>query len=57
MAALTGLKAFHSLNARMKRVSLRRSVAPTPRLTLWVPVALAFGLGSFWLGLLALIRL
>ncbi|MFN6008110.1 MAG: hypothetical protein ACK47C_19175 [Paracoccaceae bacterium] len=41
----------------MKRVSLKRSPAPTPRLTLWVPVALASGLSLFWLGLLALIRL
>lgn len=41
----------------MKRVSLRRSVAPTPRLTLWVPVSLALGLSLFWLGVLALIRL
>jgi hypothetical protein len=40
----------------MKRVSLRRFVAPTPRLTLWVPFTLAIGLGVFWLGLLALIR-
>ena len=41
----------------MKRVSLKRSPAPTPRLTLWVPVTLASGLSLFWLGLLALIRL
>jgi hypothetical protein len=41
----------------MKRVSLKRSPAPTPRLTLWVPVMLACGLSLFWLGLLALIRL
>jgi hypothetical protein len=41
----------------MKRISLRKSVAPTPRLTLWVPVALTLALSFFWLGLLALIRL
>ncbi len=41
----------------MKRISLKRSPAPTPRLTLWVPVVLASGLSLFWLGLLALIRL
>jgi hypothetical protein len=41
----------------MKPVSLRKSVAPTPRLTLWVPVALAVALCLLWLGLLALIRL
>jgi hypothetical protein len=40
----------------MKRVSLKRTPAPTPRLTLWVPVVLAGGLSLFWLGLLALIR-
>jgi hypothetical protein len=41
----------------MKRVSLRKTIAPTPRLTLWVPVILALGHSLFWLGLLALIRL
>lgn len=41
----------------MKPVSLRKSPAPTPRLTLWVPLSLALGLSLFWLGLLALIRL
>lgn len=45
------------LIATMKRVSLRRSIAPTPRLTLWVPVILASALSLFWLGLVALIRL
>jgi hypothetical protein len=40
----------------MKRVSLRKTMAPTPRLTLWVPVILALGLSLFWLGLVALIH-
>jgi hypothetical protein len=38
----------------MKRTSLRRLPAPTPRLTLWVPVLVALPLCLFWLGLLAL---
>jgi hypothetical protein len=46
-----------SLIGSMKRVSLRKSVAPTPRLTLWAPIALASGLSLFWLGVLALISL
>ncbi|HEY6919456.1 MAG TPA: hypothetical protein VI412_09345 [Tabrizicola sp.] len=41
----------------MKRTALRKDLAPTPRLTLWVPMAIALALGLFWLGLLALIRL
>jgi len=41
----------------MKRVSLRRTLAPTPRLTLWVPAAIGLALSLLWLGLLALIRL
>ena len=41
----------------MKNVSLRKALAPTPRLTLWVPVILAAALSLFWLGLLALIQL
>lgn len=41
----------------MKQVSLKRLPAPTPRLTLWVPVILAGALCLFWLGLFALIRL
>ncbi|MCC6517849.1 MAG: hypothetical protein IT543_03285 [Tabrizicola sp.] len=41
----------------MKPVSLRISIAPTPRFTLWVPVVLACALCLLWLGLLALIRL
>jgi hypothetical protein len=45
------------LIAGMKPVSLRKSIAPTPRFTLWVPVAVAAALSLFWLGLLALIRL
>jgi len=43
--------------ADMKPISLRKVPAPTPRLTLWVPVMVAMGLSLFWLGLLALIRL
>lgn len=38
----------------MKRVSLRQTPAPTPRLTLWVPVILTGLLSLFWLGLVAL---
>ncbi|MDZ4088748.1 MAG: hypothetical protein U1E69_18310 [Tabrizicola sp.] len=41
----------------MKRVSLRKTPAPTPRLTLWVPASIALALSFAWLGLLALIRL
>ncbi|MDP3195815.1 hypothetical protein [Tabrizicola sp.] len=41
----------------MKRVTLRTTPAPTPRLTLWVPALIALALSLFWLGLLALIRL
>lgn len=41
----------------MKPVSLRKFQAPTPRYTLWVPVLISGFLCSFWLGLLALIRL
>jgi hypothetical protein len=40
----------------MKRVHLRHTPAPTPRLTLWVPVIAALALCLFWLGLLALIQ-
>jgi len=40
----------------MKAVSLRKSIAPTPRLTLWVPAALTVSLCLLWLGILALIR-
>jgi hypothetical protein len=39
----------------MKPVSLRISVAPTPRLTLWVPILLTGALGLVWLALVALI--
>jgi hypothetical protein len=46
-----------SLIRTMKPVSLRRTIAPTPRLTLWVPVAAAVALSLFWLGVLALIRI
>lgn len=38
----------------MKPVSLRKSPAPAPRLTLWVPALLAALLGLLWLCLLAL---
>jgi hypothetical protein len=41
----------------MKNTSLRKSLAPTHRLTFWVPVTVAVALSLFWLGLLALIRL
>lgn len=41
----------------MKPVSLRKTSAPTPRLTLWVPAAIALALSLVWLALLALIRL
>jgi hypothetical protein len=57
MAALTPRKAFRAVNGSMKHVSLKRSPAPTPRLTLWVPVVLATALSLFWLGIVALIRL
>ena len=40
----------------MKRVSLKRNAAPTPRLTLWVPVLLALGLSLVWLTLVALVQ-
>jgi beta-lactamase regulating signal transducer with metallopeptidase domain len=40
----------------MKRVSLRRTIAPTPRYTLWVPVIVALLLSLFWLGLVALVQ-
>jgi len=38
----------------MKRVSVPKHLAPTPRLTLWVPVMIAGALILFWLGLMAL---
>ena len=41
----------------MKPVSLRKSLAPTPRYTLWVPVLISGFLCIFWLGLLALMQL
>ncbi|MGL4235216.1 hypothetical protein [Tabrizicola sp.] len=41
----------------MKRAPLRKTPAPTPRLTLWVPVLMALGLCLLWLAVLALIRL
>jgi hypothetical protein len=39
----------------MKRVSLRKTQAPTPRMTLWVPAIVALGLSLAWLVLLALV--
>ena len=39
---------------RMKRLSLRKTTAPTPRLTLWVPVILGGLFSLIWFGLLAL---
>ncbi|MCX7289332.1 MAG: hypothetical protein NTW20_17805 [Rhodobacterales bacterium] len=44
------------LISAMKRVSLRKSPAPAPRYTLWVPVILAVALCLVWLGLLALFQ-
>ena len=44
------------LITRMKRVSIRKTTAPTPRLTLWVPVLLAGGLILSWLGILAVLQ-
>ena len=41
----------------MKPVSLRKSPAPAPRLTLWVPVFLAALLSLIWLGVVALTAL
>lgn len=41
----------------MKPVSLRRTMAPTPRFTLWVPILISGFLCGFWLGLLALTNL
>lgn len=38
----------------MKRVSLTKTPAPAPRLTLWVPVFIAAALSLFWLGIVAL---
>jgi hypothetical protein len=43
------------LIAPMKQVSLRKSDAHTPRLTLWVPVILVSVLSLIWLGLVALL--
>jgi hypothetical protein len=40
----------------MKPVSVPTTLAPTPRLTLWVPVALSLGLCVFWLLLVAVIN-
>jgi hypothetical protein len=38
----------------MRRVSLKSVKAPTPRLTLWVPVLIAAVLSLVWLVVLAL---
>ncbi len=38
----------------MKRMSLRKTLAPTPKLTLWVPVIIALALSLLWLGFVAL---
>lgn len=35
---------------------MKKTVAPTPRFTLWVPIIAASGLSLFWLGLVALIQ-
>jgi hypothetical protein len=37
-------------------MSLHKTPAPTPRLTLWVPVILAVALSLTWLGLVALLH-
>jgi hypothetical protein len=41
---------------RMKRLSLRKTQASSPRLTLWVPIILTLALSLLWLGLLALLH-
>jgi hypothetical protein len=41
----------------MKPIPPKRTLVPTARLTLWVPVVVASGLSLFWLGVLALIQL
>lgn len=41
----------------MKQVSLQKSPAPTPRLTIWVPILISGFLSIFWLGIVALINL
>jgi hypothetical protein len=41
-----------SLIPAMKRPPLHRIQAPTPRLTLWVPVLAALVLSLLWTGLL-----
>ncbi len=40
----------------MKPVSVPKTLARTPRYTLWVPVVLSIGLCIFWLLLVALIN-
>lgn len=44
------------LMAAMKRVSLKQTPAPTPRLTRWVPSLGALALCLIWLGLLAMFQ-
>lgn len=41
---------------RMKRLSLRKIQAATPKLTLWVPILFALALSLIWLGLLAVLH-
>ncbi len=40
----------------MKRVSLRKHAAPTPRMTLWVPALASTLLSLLWLAGLALVQ-
>jgi hypothetical protein len=40
----------------MKRLSLRKTPAPTPRLTLWVPVIAGAALSLSWLVLVAVLH-
>ena len=39
----------------MKRPHVRKTLAPSPRLTLWVPVLSASGLCGLWLAALTLV--
>jgi hypothetical protein len=56
MAALTARKPFQSLNHPMARRAIRKTTAPTPRLTPWVPALITLALSLGWLGLLALFQ-
>ena len=40
----------------MKRISIRKLHAPSPRYTLWVPALLAFALCLIWLVLIAVFQ-